>query len=95
MINSAAQSNAHRDVTNLCYQMLVQFRELFKSSPSEAMLRYNFDQASADRVLKMSHEELMELANKGILCFAWKTLTEQRTQHVERVNQGERTLHVA
>lgn len=86
MNHSAAQSNAHRDVTNLCYQMLVQFRELFKSSPSEAMLRYNFDQASADSVLNMCHEELMALANKGILCFAWKTPTE-------RTHQAERTLH--
>lgn len=70
-------SAAHRDVTSLCYQMLVQFRELFQSSPAEAMLRYNFDKLSAESVVSMSHEELKGMAGQGLLCFSLKLPAER------------------
>lgn len=73
-------SVAHRDVTNLGYQMLIQFRELSKASPAEAAIRYDIDKRSADAINVMSHDELIVLANQGTLCFSLKLPTVRHLQ---------------
>lgn len=73
-------SVAHHDVTNLGYQMLVQFRDLFRSSPAEAMMRYTIDKRTADAINVMSHDELLVLANQGTLCFAMQLPTSRHLQ---------------
>ena len=77
MSTTIAHSVAHSDVRNLCYQMLAQFREMYKSSPAEAMLRYNYDSRDADKLVSMSHEELVKMADRGRLCFSLELPTER------------------
>jgi hypothetical protein len=62
--------------------MLVQFRELFQTSPSEAMLRYNFLKNDAEAIVGMSHDQLMEMAGKGMLCFEMKVPNSLQLYHV-------------
>lgn len=59
----------HKDVSFLCHQIMVQFRELYQQSPAEAMLRFRIDKAEAEKIVNFTVLEMQSIAQKGILCF--------------------------
>jgi hypothetical protein len=67
-IQMATQSS-YKDASFLCHQLLVHFRDLYKQSPAEAMLRYRFQKDQAEKIVNCSMQELDEYAQRGVLCF--------------------------
>lgn len=63
-------SPEHTDIEDLSYQMLVQFRELFRQSPAEAILRYGIGLNEGSRIASLSHEQMKKLAKSGKLVFS-------------------------
>jgi hypothetical protein len=63
-------SQQHDDIEGLSYQMLVQFRELFKQSPAEAILRYGIGFNEGTRIASLSHDQMKKLARSGKLVFS-------------------------
>ena len=62
-------SAAHHDVNNLCYQALVQFRDLYRVRPAEALLRYNMSKEKGETVGNLTQAQLKAWASEGRLCF--------------------------
>jgi len=65
-------SNQQYDIESLNYRLFVQFRELFKESPAEAILRYGFSLQEGQRIMDLSHEQMNALASSGKLVFSVK-----------------------
>lgn len=63
-------SRAHTDVSFLCMQLLMQFRELFANSPSEASLRYGISLQDGELLKNMSAAEMQQLAESGKMAFS-------------------------
>jgi len=66
MATSAVQQNVDR----LCYEMLVQVRELASDSPAEAFTRYGVRPDDATRLRELTHEQIKAIASSGRLAFS-------------------------
>jgi len=66
MATSAVQQNVDR----LCYEMLVQVRELASDSPAEAFTRYGVKPDDATRLRELTHEQIKAIASSGRLAFS-------------------------
>lgn len=65
-----ATSSVHQNVDRLCYEMLVQVRELASDSPAEAFTRYGVKPDDATRLRELTHDQLKAIASSGRLAFA-------------------------
>lgn len=65
-----ATSSVQQNVDRLCYEMLVQVRELATDSPAEAFTRYGIKPDDATRLRDLTHDQLKTIASSGRLAFA-------------------------
>jgi len=64
-----ATSPVHINVERLCYEFLVQARELATDSPAEAFTRYGVKPDDATRLRELTHEQLKTIASSGRCAF--------------------------
>ena len=65
-----APSSVQQNVDRLCYEMLVQVRELASDSPAEALIRYGVKPDDATRLRELTHEQIKAIASSGRLAFS-------------------------
>ena len=68
-VSLMSEKVAMQDVNNLNYQLFVQFRDLYRESQAEAMIRYKFNPDEAKLICSASHIKLRELSETGVLNF--------------------------